>query len=107
MTTRQRVFTYIAASVGVLVLGWMVLIGSVYLLGGVATVQIVEHDQGFRLHLPIPMALIHAATATSEVFFMECYVGFTDCSTITGIKGRVPLPIFITKTNDNQITHFY
>ncbi len=71
MTTRQRVFAYIAASVGVLIFGWTVLIAGVYILGGVATVEIVERSEGIDLSLPIPMALIHAATTTSRVFFMD------------------------------------
>lgn len=71
MTKGQRFFTYIAASIGVLVFGWAILIGGVFLFGGVATVSVVEHDEGFRLHLPVPMALVHAAAATTEVFFLD------------------------------------
>jgi len=71
MTGRQRFFTYAAATVGVLVLGWMVLIGAVFLVGGVATVQIVERNEGINLSLPIPMAIIHAAAATTEVLFLD------------------------------------
>lgn len=71
MTKRQRFFTYIAASIGVLVFGWAMLIGGVFLLGGVATVSVVEHNEGVRMHLPIPMALVHAAAATTEVFFLD------------------------------------
>ncbi len=71
MTTRQRIFTYIAASVGVLILGWTVLIAGVYFLGGVATVEIAERSEGMNLSFPVPMALIHAATATGQVFFLD------------------------------------
>lgn len=71
MTTRQRIFTYITASVGVLILGWTVLIAGAYFLGGVATVEIVERSEGLDISLPIPMALIHAATATGQVFFLD------------------------------------
>ncbi|MDH3402978.1 MAG: hypothetical protein OES32_01125 [Acidobacteriota bacterium] len=71
MTNRQRIFTYVAASLGVLVLGWMVLIGGVYLVGGVATVKVVERSEGIDISVPIPMALIHAAAATTEVFFLD------------------------------------
>ena len=71
MTKRQRFFTYIAASIGVLALGWAILIGGVFLLGGVATVSVVEHNDGVRVYLPVPMALVHAAAATTEVFFLD------------------------------------
>jgi len=71
MTNGQRVLTYVAASIGVLVIGWAVLIAGVFMIGGVATVSVVEHDDGMNLHLPIPMALIQAAAATTEVFFLD------------------------------------
>jgi hypothetical protein len=71
MTTRQRVFTYIAASVAVLVLGWAAMIAGVYFMGGVATVEIVERSEGLDLSLPIPMALIHAAATTSRIFLLD------------------------------------
>jgi hypothetical protein len=71
MTRGQRFLTYAAATLGVVVLGWVVLIAGIYLYGGVATVSVVEHHEGVRLHLPIPMALIHAAAATSHVFFLD------------------------------------
>jgi len=71
MTKRQRVVTYIAASIGVLAFGWMILIGGLFLMGGVATVSVVEHNDGVRVHLPVPMALVHAAAATTEVFFLD------------------------------------
>lgn len=71
MTKRQRIVTYVAASIGALALGWMVLIGGVFLLGGVATVSVVEHQENVRVHLPVPMALVHAAAATTEVFFLD------------------------------------
>jgi hypothetical protein len=81
MTKRQRIFTYVAASVGVLAVGWVVLLGGIYLLGGVATVSVVEHDDDFRLSLPIPMALIHAAAATTEVFFLDDLVDSIEVET--------------------------
>ena len=71
MTKRQRFLTYAAASIGVLALGWAILIGGIYMLGGVATVSVVERSEGVRVHLPVPMALVHAAAATTEVFFLD------------------------------------
>lgn len=71
MTRGQRLLTYVGATVGVAIMGWVVLIAGIYLYGGVATVTVVEHDDGINLHLPIPMALIHAAAATRNVFFLD------------------------------------
>ena len=71
MTRGQRFITYAAASIAVLVLGWAVLIAGVYMLGGVATVSVVDHTEGVNIKLPIPMALVHAAVATTEVFFLD------------------------------------
>jgi hypothetical protein len=71
MTRGQRYLTYFGATVGVVVLGWVVLIAGVYFYGGVATVSVVDRTEGVNLHLPIPMALIQAAAATSHVFYLD------------------------------------
>ena len=71
MTRGQRFLTYVAASFAVLILGWAVLIAGVYIYGGVATVSVVERTEGVSISLPIPMALVHAAVATTEVFFLD------------------------------------
>lgn len=71
MTRGQRFLTYAGAAIGVAIMGWVVLIAGIYLFGGVATVSVVEHEEGINLHLPIPMALVHAAAATTHVVFLD------------------------------------
>jgi len=63
MTTTRKVFLGIAGALAVVVLGWVLLIGSVYAWGGVITVKIQE-DGGPNLFLPVPAALVSAAAMT-------------------------------------------
>jgi hypothetical protein len=65
-STTRRVLVVIAASLTVVVVGWIALIGSVLAWGGVATVKFAERN-GPRVSVPIPMAIVDVAMASSEL----------------------------------------
>lgn len=66
MQTRTRRFLIVcAAAVVFLVLGWATIIGLLLTVGGVATVQLHDRAEGFRLFLPVPMAVISATASTA------------------------------------------
>lgn len=62
----RRVLIIVAASLTVAVVGWVALIGSVLAWSGVATVRVAEQN-GHRVSVPIPMAIVEAAVASSEI----------------------------------------
>ncbi len=66
MARGKRVLTVVGALAGVVVLGWVLLIGAVYAWGGVATVQIRDSDDGLTLYIPVPVVLVDAAVETSR-----------------------------------------
>ncbi len=66
MTRGRRIAVVIFAVAAVTVLGWMLLIGTVYALGGVATVRIEDRRDDLDLTLPVPMALVDLALAIAE-----------------------------------------
>ena len=71
MARARRVLTYIAAFFGVIILSWVLLIGVVYAWGGVMTVSIEDRDENFSLYLPLPVAVVDAAVATTDWVFDE------------------------------------
>jgi hypothetical protein len=66
----RRVLAIVAASLTVAVVGWVALIGSVLAWGGVATVRVAEKN-GHHVSMPIPMAIVDAAVASSEILLDE------------------------------------
>ncbi|MGB3565028.1 MAG: hypothetical protein WBH85_05440 [Thermoanaerobaculia bacterium] len=66
MASARKVLTYIAAFLGVAILSWVVLIGAVYAWGGVMTVSIEDRNENFSLYLPMPVAVVDAAVATTD-----------------------------------------
>lgn len=65
--TAKRLLIVISACFAVVVLGWVAMIGALYAWGGVATVRVHEQREGLNIYLPVPMALVDAAVATSAV----------------------------------------
>ena len=61
----KKFLTFFAAGFAVLILSWVVLIGAVYAWGGVMTVHVQDRSEGFNLYLPVPVAMVDAAVATS------------------------------------------
>ena len=61
--TLKRVAIIGSASVVVVLLSWIVLIGAVYAWSGVATVRVRDAGQGVNLFVPVPMALVEVAVA--------------------------------------------
>ena len=57
--TAKRLLVIISASVGVVILGWVALIGAVYAWGGVATVRIHEQQEGINIVGFMPQYQIH------------------------------------------------
>jgi hypothetical protein len=69
MTGRtKKTLIVIGASLTVVVVGWVMLVGSVLAWGGVATVDLVERN-GTRVTVPIPMAVVDAAVASGDLLF--------------------------------------
>jgi len=66
MAGARKVLIYIAAFFGVVILSWVVLIGAVYAWGGVMTVSIEDRNENFSLYLPMPVAVMDAAVATTD-----------------------------------------
>ena len=66
MASVRKVLTYIAAFFGVIILSWVLLIGAVYAWGGVMTVSVEDRDENFSLYLPMPVAVLDAAVATTD-----------------------------------------
>lgn len=66
MAGARKVLTYIAAFFGVIILSWVLLIGAVYAWGGVMTVSVEDRDENFSLYLPMPVAVLDAAVATTD-----------------------------------------
>ena len=66
MAGARKVLTYIAAFFGVVILSWILLVGAVYAWGGVMTVSIEDRDENFSLYLPMPVAVVDAAVATTD-----------------------------------------
>jgi hypothetical protein len=66
MASARKVLTYTAAFFGVIILSWVVLIGAVYAWGGVMTVAVEDRDDNFSLYLPMPVAFVDAAVATTD-----------------------------------------
>lgn len=62
----RRILVVLAATLGVVVFSWVVLVGALYAWGGVMTVRVQDHQEGLNLYLPVPVALIDAATATTR-----------------------------------------
>lgn len=61
----KKFLTFFAAGFAVLILSWVALIGAVYAWGGVMTVHVQDRDEGINLYLPLPVAAVDAAMATS------------------------------------------
>lgn len=61
----KKFLTFFAAGFAVLILSWVVLIGAVYAWGGVMTVHVQDRNEGLNLYLPVPVAVVDAAVATS------------------------------------------
>lgn len=64
----KRTLIVLAASLTVIVVGWVMLIGSVLALGGVATVKLMERH-GSSVTIPIPMAVVDAVVASGDAVF--------------------------------------
>lgn len=65
--TGRRILVVLAAALGVAILSWVVLVGALYAWGGVMTVRVQDRQEGLDLYLPVPMALIDAATTTATL----------------------------------------
>ena len=61
----KKFLTFFAAGFAVLILSWVVLIGAVYAWGGVMTVHVQDRNEGINLYLPVPLAVVDAAVATT------------------------------------------
>ena len=57
----RRVAVVGFASLAVVILSWVVLIGAVYAWSGVATVRVQDASEGVNLFVPVPMALVEVA----------------------------------------------
>jgi len=69
MTERtKKTLIVIGASLTVVVVGWVMLVGAVLAWGGVATVNLVEQN-GTRITVPIPMAVVDAAVVSADLLF--------------------------------------
>ena len=69
MTERtKKTLIVIGASLTVVVVGWVMLVGAVLAWGGVATVNLVE-ENGTRVTVPIPMAVVEAAVVSGDLLF--------------------------------------
>ncbi len=66
MSRGKRFLTVVGALAGVVVLGWVLLIGAVYAWGGVVTVQVRDAEEGLNLYLPVPVALVDVAVVTGR-----------------------------------------
>ncbi len=66
MASGRRIVTLIVAGLGVIILSWVLVIGTVYAWGGVMTVKVQDREDNFNLYLPIPMAVVEAAVATTD-----------------------------------------
>jgi hypothetical protein len=65
--TGRKILVASAAAVGVVILSWVVLVGALYAWGGVMSVRVQDRQEGLNLYLPVPMALIDAATTTATL----------------------------------------
>ena len=69
MTERtKKTLIVIGASLTVVVVGCVMLVGAVLAWGGVATVNLVE-ENGTRVTVPIPMAVVEAAVVSGDLLF--------------------------------------
>lgn len=66
MTRNRRILIVLSAAVLVVVLGWVLLIGTVYALGGVATVQVRDGQTGSGFYLPVPAVFLDVAVASAR-----------------------------------------
>lgn len=73
MTTTKKVLLVLGSALGLCILGWVVLVGSVYAWGGVMTVRI-DNPSGPDLSIPVPMAVVDAALATGEMVFEDIHL---------------------------------
>lgn len=64
MTKAGKIGTVVGSVVAAIVTGWLMIIGAVYAVGGVMTVEIVDRSAGLDLYLPVPMVLMDAAIAS-------------------------------------------
>ncbi len=74
MSRGKRLLIVVGALAGVVVLGWVLLIGAVYAWGGVVTVQIRDTEEGLNLYLPVPVALVDVAVATGRQVVSYCEI---------------------------------
>ncbi|MEZ5332390.1 MAG: hypothetical protein R2991_10135 [Thermoanaerobaculia bacterium] len=58
MTRWQKGLTIAAASLTVLVLGWAVLIGSVYAMSGVISIRFHDRQNGLDVYVPLPATVV-------------------------------------------------
>ena len=64
----KRTLIVVAASLTVIVVGWVVLVGAVLAWSGVATVQVIERGKA-GVSVPIPMAVVEAAAISGDLIF--------------------------------------
>ena len=62
MSWTKRIGILVVLCLAVSAVCWGGLLGAVYMTGGVATVHIQERDHGGRLFIPVPAAVIDAAS---------------------------------------------
>ncbi|MFQ5525689.1 MAG: hypothetical protein ACE5GX_05450 [Thermoanaerobaculia bacterium] len=70
MSTTKKVLLVVGSAFGICVLCWVLVVGAVYAWGGVMTVK-VDNPNGPNLNIPVPMAVVDAALATSEIALEE------------------------------------
>ena len=69
MTPRtKKTLIVVGASLTVVVVGWVMLVGAVLAWGGVATVRVIEHGRA-GVTVPVPMAVVEGAVATGDLLF--------------------------------------
>ncbi len=73
MTTFKKVLIVLAVAFGLSVLGWGLLIGTVYAYGGIMTVS-VDAAHGPSFAVPVPMAVVDAALATTDLALDEVHL---------------------------------
>jgi hypothetical protein len=64
----KKTLIVVCASLSVIVVGWVMLVGAVLAWSGVATVQVVEKGKA-GISVPVPMAVVEAAAISGDLLF--------------------------------------
>ena len=66
MTRATTTLVVIFGLMAAIVVGWLLILGAIVALGGVMTVEVIDHSEGLDLYIPVPIALVDAVLESAS-----------------------------------------